>query len=136
MNNKKVAVATFPNQSQYASSYGKEYNFVTDLEGLVKGDKIVVDTVNGIQIAEFIKYDSLGFGEEGKKMPVKWVVQKIDLEGHNQRVEAAAKVQKLKAMMEAKRKKAQELEIYEILAKNDPDMAKLVEEFKSLQEVL
>jgi hypothetical protein len=39
-------------------------------------------------------------------------------------------------MMETERRKAQELEIYEILAKENPALATLLEEFKQLQEVL
>jgi hypothetical protein len=133
---KKVAVVTFPDTDRFSSSFGKEYNFVTDIEELKKGDTLVADTINGLKIVNFVKYDDLGFGETGVKTPSRWVIQKIDIEAHNKRQEAAAKIQKLKTMMEAERKKAQELEIYEILAKQNPAMAALLEEFKTLSEVL
>lgn len=133
---KKVVIVTFPNTDRYSSSFGKKYNFLTDVENLQTGDKLIVDTVNGLQIADFVKYNELGFGETGVKTPVKWVIQKIDLDAHKKRVEAAIKAEKIKQMMEKKRKAAQEIEIYAILAKADPEMAQLLEEFKQLQEVL
>jgi hypothetical protein len=134
---KKVAVIKFINpliQGSYINP--KNYNFLTDIEDLQPGDIVVVDTVNGLQVAEFVKYNELGLGETGVKTPTKWVVQKIDLSAHEARIEAAERAAKLKVMMEERRKKTQELEIYEILAKADPEMAKLLEEFKKLQEVL
>ena len=133
---KKVAVVTFPDTDRFSSSFGKEYNFVTDLADLQKGEKVVVDTANGLKVVDFVRYDDLGFGETGVKTPSRWVIQKIDIEAHNKRIEAAAKIEKLKVMMEAERKKAQELEIYAILAKTNPALATMLEEYKTLQEVL
>jgi hypothetical protein len=133
---KKVAVVTFPDTDRLSSSFGKEYNFVTEVEGLEKGNIVVVDTINGLRICQFVRYDDLGFGNTGVKIPSRWLIQKIDLEAHTKRVEAAAKIEKIKVMMEIERKKAQELEIYEILAKQNPAMAELLEQFKQLQEVL
>lgn len=133
---KVVAIVTFPDTDRFSASHGKEYNFVTDVEGLEKDNKVVVDTVNGLKIATFVRYDDLGFGETGVKTPSRWLISKVDLEAHTKRVEATAKIEKLKVMMETERKKAQELEIYEILAKQNPAMAALLEQFKELQGVL
>lgn len=133
---KKVAVVKFPNTDRYSSSYNKKYNFLTTVDNLQAGDTVVVDTVNGLQIANFVKYDDLGLGNTGVKTPHRWLIQKVELDEHNRRIEAVAKLEKLKVMMEVERKKAQELEIYEILAKQNPDMAVLLDEFKQLQEVL
>lgn len=133
---KKIAVVIFPNTDRYSSSFGKRYNFVTDIEDLNQGDTVVVDTVNGLGIAQFEKYDELGFGETGKKQPTKWIVQKVDLDAHDKRIEAALKLKKLEAMMEKKRKEAEKIQIYSILAKEDPEMAKLLEEYKKAAEVL
>jgi hypothetical protein len=133
---KKVAVVTFPDTAHLSASFNKQYNFVTEVDELQQGDVVVVDTINGLRIANFVRYDDLGFGETGKKTPNRWLIQKVDLEAHNTRVEAATKIEKLKVMMEAERKKAQELEIYEILAKENPAMKTLLEEFKQLQELV
>jgi len=123
---KTVARITFPGTTYSAE---KKYNFQTSILDLEKGDKVVVDTVNGLVIAEFDSYDELGFGESGVKVPSKWVVQKIDVTAHNTRVEAAAKVIKIKAMMEARRKKSEEITVYAILAQEDPEMKALLDEY-------
>ena len=133
---KFVGVVTFPDTKIHSSAYGKKYNFLTDIQGLKVGDKLVVDTQNGITIAEFVAYDALGFGETGVKAPTKWIIQKVDMEAHEARVKAAKDLEKLKVQMEARRKQAEEISIYRILAKEDPEMAKLLEEYEKAQEVL
>jgi hypothetical protein len=133
---KKVAIVTFPDTESMSPSFGKKYNFVTDIKDLQKGDKVVAETVNGLKIVDFVEYTDPGFGDNGIKLPSRWIIQKIDMETHKKRQEAANRLAKLKAMMETERRKAQELEIYEILAKENPALATLLEEFKQLQEVL
>lgn len=122
--------------TNYDSFREKEYNFQTDIEDLVLGDSLVVETVNGLRIAKFTGYIDLGFGInlESVTYPSKWVIQKIDLSTHNKRKENAERVEKLKIMLENERKKAAELEIYEILAKTNPEMKTLLEEYKTLKE--
>jgi hypothetical protein len=133
---KVVGVVTFPDTDKWSNTYNKEYNFVTDQKDLETGDTVVVDTVNGLRIATFQHYDNLGFGETGRKTPTKWIVQKVDLEAHCARIEAAEKATKLKQLMDKKRKEAQEMEIYEILAEKNPELKEMLEEYKKLQEVL
>lgn len=133
---KFVGVVTFPDTKVHSSAYGKKYNFLTDIQGLKVGDKLVVDTQNGVTIAEFVAYDALGFGETGVKTPTKWIIQKIDMEAHEVRIKAAKDLEKLKVQMEARRKQAEEISIYRILAKEDPEMAKLLTEYEKAQEVL
>lgn len=132
---KTVALITFPLTS---GTFGtpKKYNFQTSILDMVKGDKVVVDTVNGLVIAEFDSYDELGFGETGAKVPSKWVVQKIDVTAHNARVEAAAKAIKIKAMMEARRRKSEEITVYAILAQEDPEMKALLDEYNLVNGAL
>ena len=128
---KKVAKVFFPD-----NYYNKKYNFITDIEGLEQDDVVVVDTRNGLALATFFEYDELGFGETGAKKPTKWIIQKVDLEKHLARVEAAEKAEELKRAMEEKRKQTQELEVYRILAEKDPEMKKMIEEFEKLQELI
>ena len=131
---KLVAKVVFENSSY--NSYVKEYNFQTDIPELEEGTNLVVETTNGLQIAKFVGYAELGFGTEvdSKKYPSRWVIQKVDLDAHNTRVEKAERAKKLKILLEVERKKAAELEIYEILAKQNPAMAELLNEYKTIQE--
>lgn len=123
---KKVAGVQFPGNL-------KRYFFFTDIDNLQVGDILVVDAANGLQIVKFVEYRNL---DDVVQKPTKWVIQKVDLTKHRERMEAIERAEKLKRMMEERRKQAQELEIYAILAKSDPEMAKLLDEYKKLQEVL
>lgn len=128
---KLVASVSFPQNYHL-----KHYSFLTNIEDLKEGDKVVVDTVNGLQIVDFVKYsgEDKEFGETfGNKTP-KWIIQKVNLEEHNRRLETEKRVKDLKRKMELRRKKAEEVKIYEILAQADPEMAELLNEFKQLKE--
>jgi hypothetical protein len=126
---KKVGVVNFEGNYSY-----KEYNFITNIEGLEKGDEVVVDTQKGLAVAQFIRYNPDGFGETGVKLPAKWIIQKIDLKAHNERIEKEKELKKLKTQMEKVRKEAQELEIYSILAEKNPAMKEMLDKFVKLQE--
>jgi len=128
---KKVAIVQFNNDY-----HKKGYNFLCSIEGLQQGDTLVVDTVNGLGIAKFEKYDELGFGHTGAAKPTKWVICKVPLEEHNKRIQAAEKANLLKKMMEEQRKKTEEIAIYEILAKENPEMQKMLDEYKELAAIL
>lgn len=112
---------------EFPTSY-KEYAFRNDIEGIEVGDKVVVDTAGGIVVAEVTKVDVVS------NKASKYVVQKIDTAAHEKRLEKANKIKELKAKMEERRKKLQEIEIYQILAKEDDEMAALLAEYGEIQE--
>ncbi|MGD2330696.1 hypothetical protein [Bacillus amyloliquefaciens] len=112
---------------EFPTSY-KEYAFRNDIEGIEVGDKVVVDTSNGFVVAEVTKVDVVS------NKASKYVVQKIDIEAHEKRIEKANKLIELKAKMEDRRKKLQEIEIYQILAKEDDEMAALLAEYGEIQK--
>lgn len=108
------------------NTYSKKYVFKNDIEGLVVGDKVVVETTNGFSVATikgFLETSNIGS---------KFVVQRIDTETHELRKEKEKKLATVKAKMEARRKKLQEIEIYKILAKEDSEMATLLAEMEEL----
>lgn len=105
----------------------KRYNFQTTDTLLEEGDKVVVDTANGLIVGTFQGY------AEGTVNATKWIIQKINLIEHLERVEKENKLKELKKKMEARRKKVQELEIYEILADKDSDMAELLADYKAIK---
>lgn len=106
----------------------KLYHFKCDIEGIDVGDKVVVDTANGLAVAEVAKVIT-----EGSNKATKWVVDKIDMSAHEARLEKQKKLEELKEKMEQRRKEIQEFEIYRILAKEDEEMAELV---KNLDDLL
>ena len=67
---------------KFEGSYGKTYNYLTDLENLKLGDKVIVDSSNGLGIANVIQYT-----DKTDSTWNSWIVQKIDLEAHEERKE-------------------------------------------------
>lgn len=104
----------------------KSYSFKNDIAGLEEGDKVVVDTARGLQVAEV-----LGF-KDVCKSATKYIVQKIDLDAHQKRLEKEEKARAIRAKLEKRRKELEELELYEMLAAKDENMAELLKEYKEL----
>lgn len=114
-------------------SYSKEYDFKYDKDDLKVGDTVVVDTQHGLQLAKVTTVIKLAVGERYDKA-TKWVVQKVDLTEHEARLEREKKAKEIKKQLEARRKKLEEIAVYQLLAEKDPEMAKLLEEYKAVMQ--
>lgn len=124
---KKFVNVNFDN-SPFSSPSFKSYQFATDIEDLKAGDKVVVDTRNGLTIAQVEKY-----AEPNPSLKeFKWVVQKIDIDKHEQRLEKQRQLAALRRKMESRRKQLEEVQIFQLLAKEDEGMKELLEEFTAL----
>lgn len=60
------------------------------------------------------------------------VVAIVNTDAYDERVEQRAKAEDLKAKMQERAKKLQDIALYQMLAKDDPDMAKLLEEYQAV----
>lgn len=110
----------------------KEYHFFTEFDHTV-GQKVVVDTVNGLQVAVVaaVRVDS-----QGDTKATKWVVDVVDIgniKRHVDRQETERRVKEIKAEMLKRRKKLEDVEVYELLASKDTGMRRLLEELNSLK---
>lgn len=123
MGKERVAVVEFINNT-YGSS--KQYFFKIDLDEVMSGDLVVVDTANGYQVVKVLGFQDLN------KLATKWVVSKVDLESHQIRLEKEKKVELLKQKMEKRRKQIEEIQIYRMMAQEDTEMAKLLKELEVL----
>lgn len=125
---KKFVNVNFDSSSPFTSPSFKSYQFATDIEDLKAGDKVVVDTRNGLTIAQVE-----GYSEPNPALKdFKWVVQKIDTETHEKRLEKQRQLAAVKRKMESRRKQLEEVQIFALLAKEDPSMKELFEEYSSL----
>ncbi len=121
-----IVRVTFKNRLPNSTyTHIKEYDFFTDLD-LHSGDLVVVDTQYGYATAE------VSVVGVNSKVATKWVVCKVDLEGHNQRMEQQKKLASVKAKMESRRKKLEQIEVYYLLAEKDEEMAELLDEYNAL----
>lgn len=107
-------------------SYDKEYVFRTDLD-LVNGDTVVCDTANGFAVAVVL-------GNYGDwKKATKWIVQKVDLTAHEERVAKADLLKELKKDIEKRAKEVNEFVLYEMLAKSDTKLAEMLTKYNELK---
>lgn len=106
----------------------KDYHFLTDIEDLKRGDIVVVDTALGVNVAEVQEYVTKPYTEA----VAKWVISKVDLKAHKQRVARERKLMKIKEQMDARKQELQDIQLYEFLAAQDDSMADLLNEYKEL----
>lgn len=111
----------------------KEYIFAA-YEDLSEGDVVVVDTVNGFQLATVTSIadrlpDNIPVGK------LKEVVCKVDMSAYLERIENQKKAAELKSKMDEKVKVLQSQAIYEMLAEKDPSLKAMLDEYKKLMEV-
>ena len=102
--------------------------YSTTMDDLKQGDILVVHTnSHGLAVAEFISYT-----EEKMTKPGREIMAKADLSEYQARKEREKKVLELKRQMDKTLKEAQDLALYEAIAKNNPTMAALLDEYKAL----
>lgn len=111
---------------QYPSGY-KNYDFLNHVEDLEVGDTVITDSSNGLSIAKVVSF------KESSTTANKWIVQKVNLTAHRERVAKQTKVNALRKKMEQRRKEIQDIQIYAMLAKSDPTMNELLNEMLSLE---
>lgn len=110
---------------EYKGTY-QQYDFITDIEDLKSGDYVVTDSSNGYNVAKVIAVKDL------TNKSKKWVVCKIDVEQHKKKIAKANEIKKLRDEMEKRRRQIEETEVYAMLAQKDEEMARLLEEYKTI----
>lgn len=103
-------------------------NFDTDL---AVGDKCVVKTPNNpMEVATVVEI------LEGNEFETdREIVAKVDTSHYKFRVETRAKAAELKAKMQERAKKLQDIALYQMLAKDDSEMLELLNQYQSLSNV-
>lgn len=126
----KVVKVVFGKKNEYGHFIGREYCFKADDE-IKKDDLVVVDTANGLGLGT-VSNDAVHTSEVAKA--TRWVVCKVDIEKHNERVAAEERKKAIMTKMEEMKKKIEEETIFEILAEKNSDMKALLEEYKAIKE--
>lgn len=124
-----VAVVRFLHPAPGVGHINKDYDFLCNVR-VAENDIVVVDTTYGLQLARIVGV------KKTSTAATKWLVQKIDMAEHQQRIEAEMKRAELEKSMQARAKELTKVQQYEILAEKDPIMARMVSEYKSLDASL
>ena len=115
--------------ARYLDGYNKTTEYMwCGLETFAPGDMIVVDSSNGRGIVEVTRVEP--WTDESKA--TKYVVGKVDNEKYEKHQKAEKLAAELKEKLEARAKKLQSIALYEMLAKDDPEMQELVDQYKQV----
>ena len=114
---------------------GKTYDYFNTLNEVEIGDYVVVDSTRGFGVAEVVGFKD--YSHEAKK----YVIQRVDVEAHEQRMEAIKRQEELERQMEAReremearKKELDKMEKYRKIAENDKKMAKLLAEYEKIKK--
>lgn len=107
----------------------KAYSFFTDLDDLEVGDLVIVQSSGissrlGLAICQVSALEGLTKLQRDKAE--KWVIQKIDLTQHAERMKRAAIEQEIRNKLRERKEEAEELMVYKALAQSDPEIAALL----------
>ena len=133
--NRKYAVVHFDQDNRGKShSTEKGYTYLTDLD-LEIGDKCVVDTPgNGLSVVTVVSVRGLTAGQ--RTAATKWIVAKVDVEAHKERLRRQEAAQEIRNKLFEKKSQAEELKIYQMLAKDDPEIKALLEELAGVDDTV
>ena len=112
----------------------KTYVFKADLDlDVIKDNLVVVESNRGFGLCKVVSVTKNSI--ENHELALKataWVVDKVDQTNHNARKEATKRREYLIKQLEEKKQQFQVTQMYELMAKVDPEAAKLLEELKLL----
>jgi len=114
----------------------KKYFFKTTIDSLKPGDYVIVDAKTGLNIVEVVRVyrrslysESINAFNRAKA----WVVDKINMEEHNKRIEATQRKKFIVTQLKERREQMEEIAIYKMLAKQDKEAAALLDELQQLE---
>lgn len=115
--------------AKYRSEYRTTIDYVwIGLEDFKAGDLLVVDSSNGWGVVKVTRTEPYVDGSKAHK----YVIGKVDNAVYEKYIKAEQAAAALKKKLEARAKKLQNLALWEMLAKDDPEMQKLVDQYKQV----
>ena len=107
---------------------GRTYDYMTDIDSVEKGSRVVVDSPNGgyvvVEVTEVVDTETVKAS--------KWVVCLVDDTRYKQRLAADTERKDILALLEKKSRKIEEVQKYEFLSALDPEAAALLSRLKEI----
>lgn len=107
---------------------GNVYGFRCYDDNVDVCDFVVVDTKNGLLVGEVMNLSHT----IPKGVEIKEVVSKVDFTEFNERAYKRKKLNEIKTKMDARVKELQDIAVYEMLAKEDTELASMLSKLKEL----
>ena len=124
-----VAVNFNNKYAQDKNKWGnKDYHYKTMMPDLVADDLVVVETVNGYQVAKVNRY----IPESDKA--TKYIVQVIDIESHEELIVKTEKISRINEEIEKRLNLIKKRKEIEEFAKNDATLKALLETLDELEK--
>lgn len=125
----KLKNPNYPNSKVYNS---KDYYYRTNFPVSV-GDEVVVDTApHGLQVALVVCACIIDLHLLKDMDKHKFVVQVVDKTEYNELVSREEKMKELESKLDAFVEADNRIRIYEFLAEHNPEIAKLLSDYKSM----
>jgi hypothetical protein len=106
------------------------YTFFVDRNvELVSGDLVVVDSANTPNVGKVLNIE---LSESELARCSKWVIGRIDMTAHNNRIEMEQKLKAMENKLEQRMKNVEKNMKYIMLAAQDPEMARMYNEMRAI----
>lgn len=92
------------------------------------GDRVVVDTSNGFQVVTVVGTSVSAY------QATKYVVDIVHMDAYEKAINDEKRAKMLREQLEQKKAKFEKEKMYEMLAASDPEVAKLLEALKELED--
>jgi hypothetical protein len=112
---------------EYVDNRGPQYDFFCNIEGLKKGDTVVAQSRHGLGICRVMSIKE----KSGKANA--WIICKVDVEAHNNKVMIEIKQQELNTKMRDHLNRMSEAEVFRAIAETDEKMAQLLDRWWDLE---
>jgi len=132
-----VAACTFEycsNLDVPTDSKCKIYNYRAPKElKIEKGDFVVVLSSTGLGVVYVTKVWENNFTNAAKvNKSTSWILAKVDITAHKLRLEVEQKREFTKSQLDERKKVFEDTQNYRLMAENDPESAKLLEELNKI----
>lgn len=112
------------------ASFASSHNYANFDTSLAKGDLCVVKSLNhGLGLAKVVEIIDQNDIQTSRE-----IVAKVDTQDYDFRVAARKDAAELKAKMRERAKQLQDIMLYQMLAKEDPDMQDLLNRYQNLPQ--
>lgn len=113
---------------------GGKYNFKADIDlDLEENTLVVVEAKNGLGLATVVEvYENCVDNAAEIKKATAWVVNVVDTTAQDQRKEATRQREYILQQLDEKKAQMESISVYALLAKTDPQAAKLLEQLETL----